>query len=67
MADFPQQHKVHFPGNASAVVDAPLNVALPYPQSASLYYPLPVPGQPYGYAGVVKNDVVSIDVVAISH
>ena len=70
MADFPQQHRqheAHFPGNASPAADAPWNVAPPHPLSVPLYYPLPVPGQPHGYAGVVPDGVVSIGVVLISH
>lgn len=60
MADFPQQREVHFPVNASPAADAPWNVPPPHPHSAPMYYPLPVPGQPHGYAGVAPDDVVSI-------
>jgi hypothetical protein len=69
MADFPQQHEVQFPGNASPAADAPLNDAPPHPQPAPSYCPLPVPGQPHGhgYAGVVPDGVVSIGVAMISH
>jgi len=56
MVDFPQQHGVLLPGNVSPPADAPWNVAPPHPQSAPSYYPLPVPGQPHGYAGVVVPD-----------
>ena len=61
MADFPRQHEVHFSGNrdASPVADAPWNVAPPHSQSVPSYYPLPVRGQPHGYAGVVPDGVVS--------
>jgi hypothetical protein len=64
MADFPQQHEVHFPGNASPAADAPRDVAPPHPQSAPSYYPLPVP---HGNAGVMPDGVVSIGVAIISH
>lgn len=69
MVDFPQQHEVHFPGNASPVEVAPWNVDPPHPQPAHSHYPLPVPGQLYGYAGVVPDGMVStsIGVVMISH
>jgi hypothetical protein len=67
MADSPQQHEVRFPGNASPVADAPWNDFPPLPQSVPPYYPLPVPGQPHGYAGVVPDGVVSIGVAVISH
>ena len=65
MANFPQQHEVHFPGNASATADPPWNVALPRPQLG--IYPVPVLRQPRGYAGVVPDDMVSIGVAMISH
>jgi hypothetical protein len=67
MADFPQRDEVHFPGNASPSADAPRNVAASHPQSAPLYYRLPVLEQPYGYAGVGPDGVVSIGVAIISH
>jgi len=68
MADFPQQLEVHFLGNASPAADAPRNIAPPNPQSAHLYYLLPVLGQPRGYAGVLVSDgVVSIGVAINSH
>jgi hypothetical protein len=65
MADFPQQHEVYFQGNADAPL--PVNDAPPHPQSAPSYYPLPIPGQPHGYAGVVPDGVVSISVAMISY
>jgi hypothetical protein len=67
MADFPQQHEVHFPGNASPAAGAPRNDAPPHPQSAPSYCPLPAPGLLHGYAGVVPDGVVSIGVAMITH
>ena len=58
MADFPQQYEVHVPERT---------VSPPHPGPAPPYYPVPVPGQPHGFAGVVPDDEVSIDVVVISH
>lgn len=67
MADFPQQHEVHFPANASRAEDTPRNVVPPHPQSAPSYYPLPAPGQLHDYAGVVPDGEVSIGVAMIFH
>lgn len=70
MADFPQ-HEIHFPGDAiaaAATAYAPWNVAPAHPQPEPLYYRVPVPGQPHGYAGVLVPDgMVSIGVEMISH
>ena len=70
MVDSPQQYEVHVPGHrdmSPAAADAHWNVTPPHPQSVPAYYPLPVPGQPHGYAGVVPDGVVSIGVTLISH
>ena len=69
MADFPRP--IHFREDEFAVAaaaDAPWNIAPAHPQPGPPYYPVTVPGQPHGYAGVLVPDgMVSIGVEMISH
>jgi hypothetical protein len=59
--DPPQWREDHFQGNTIPAVDAPWNAtAFPAPQppqAAHSSHPLPVPGQPHGHAGIVRDTV----------